>query len=801
MIHIKVKENSISADTDRLLTSGTKGECVQFTFSSEWDGLSKVAVFRAGNVLSDVLETQWADNICTIPQDVLQTPGECLKIGVYGCSADGKLAIPTRYVSLGCIRKGAIPSGQTPSRPSAPMWAQVLHLIGDTTKLSTQAQESLVDAINEIAAKSGGLSNMRVSNGMLQYTYDGSAWTDLLALSTLKGEPGAAGAAGPAGPAGPKGEDGTATDAQVASAVTAYLTAHPEASTTVQDGSVTPRKTSFITYEPGQSWTETAANFTNQLPISTDTDGSVFQGTGYQSGYRYNSSGVLTAAEGMQLTGFIPAKAGDTLRTSGIFTGDGSMEQVSLWAANKTFVGYISRNNLVSAHGAVLGADRGLTWTIATTGDTLQAKLNKTAYLRVSAKGIDSGAILTVNQAIDYTTIVHQGEDGNFALANTVAVPGLNGLEDRVAALEDGGNTAPAYVLAEADSVAQRVLALQHSGTLTLAILSDAHVPLNAATAAAVLHAGQGLARIRQQVHVDAFVMLGDYVKGGSISTLTESKEAISYVNRCIHEAGLGVPNFRLNGNHDCNPYNADGTLSATQLYAGIGAHSSGGMGGDRNYGYVDFAGARTRVIYLNTCDVGEIAVKANDGSSFSGHRVSPTQLSWLVSALDMSGKSGWSLLVLGHTPLNWPAAGYTDQAGGTWSLTVQPALALLDAYVSGGAGSVTMEGSVIPYDFAGKNDAQLLAYIHGHTHNLNTGTMGANNILRIAMPNACPGRNNEYAGASSEAYSQFGDTATYNKTAGTAQDTACSLLTVDPAAGKLYCTNYGAGTDRSWTL
>lgn len=57
------------------------------------------------------------------------------------------------------------------------------------------------------------------------YAYVGNAWTK----TTLYGK-------------GEQGENGTATDAQV----DAWLTAHPEATTTVQDESITPNKTTFI---------------------------------------------------------------------------------------------------------------------------------------------------------------------------------------------------------------------------------------------------------------------------------------------------------------------------------------------------------------------------------------------------------------------------------------------------------------------------------------------------------------------------------------------------------------------------
>lgn len=88
-----------------------------------------------------------------------------------------------------------------------------------------------------------------------------------------KGDTGAAGAQGIPGPKGdtgapgPRGEPGeSATDAQVSSAVDAWLTAHPEATTTVQDGTVTPAKTTFFDIV-----TEASANLIDPAAIGTGT--------------------------------------------------------------------------------------------------------------------------------------------------------------------------------------------------------------------------------------------------------------------------------------------------------------------------------------------------------------------------------------------------------------------------------------------------------------------------------------------------------------------------------------------------
>ena len=40
----------------------------------------------------------------------------------------------------------------------------------------------------------------------------------------------------------------------------------------------------------------TTANFTNQVPISTDTDGSIFNGVGYKDNVRLSSSGGISSS-------------------------------------------------------------------------------------------------------------------------------------------------------------------------------------------------------------------------------------------------------------------------------------------------------------------------------------------------------------------------------------------------------------------------------------------------------------------------------------------------------------------------
>lgn len=128
------------------LTAGTVGLPVEFSFDSQWEGLVKTAVFRAGNV------SKIAENLVTktaVPWEVLEKPGLALEIGVYGVNPDGTQAIPTIWVNVGVIRDGANLDGVSIT-PTLPVWKQLSMSIGNLSGLTTNAKVNLVEAINEI---------------------------------------------------------------------------------------------------------------------------------------------------------------------------------------------------------------------------------------------------------------------------------------------------------------------------------------------------------------------------------------------------------------------------------------------------------------------------------------------------------------------------------------------------------------------------------------------------------------------------------------------------------------------------
>lgn len=220
------------------------------------------------------------------------------------------------FLVLGTLKTDAAP----PDAPSRRWFEAIRRQLGDLSKLTTQAKENLVAAINE-AAKTGsgsaGSAALRVSEGYIQFR-NGDEWENLIAKSELegtKGEPGEDGEAptigengnwyiGPEDTGKPsRGAPGAAaSDAQVSSAVDTWLTEHPEATTTVQDGSVSVEKLGYGKHIYGSK-----PYFCNSV------------GSGAVS---YGSIGVV-----------VPCKAGDTIYCNFNMSPNGAYQKPQLLAA------------------------------------------------------------------------------------------------------------------------------------------------------------------------------------------------------------------------------------------------------------------------------------------------------------------------------------------------------------------------------------------------------------------------------------------------------------------------------------
>ena len=131
------------------LTSGMVGKEISVITDSSWNGLQKFAVFRAGNVCKTAaLSSQTVQ----IPKEILLKPFCKLFVGLYGTNAAGNLVIPTIMAEGPYIRYGADPMEDTTAE-ELPVWKNLQDQIGDLEDLDTLQKDSLVAAVNELAAK------------------------------------------------------------------------------------------------------------------------------------------------------------------------------------------------------------------------------------------------------------------------------------------------------------------------------------------------------------------------------------------------------------------------------------------------------------------------------------------------------------------------------------------------------------------------------------------------------------------------------------------------------------------------
>lgn len=109
-------------DTEPMTSGSSKVYLVKFYFSSEWDNLARVAVFKAGDTVVDVLLDD--ENLCFMPWEVLVEYGRPVQFGVYG-TMEGHVVLPTIWASTEIILEGVI-TGAAAQPLSPTLYDQIL---------------------------------------------------------------------------------------------------------------------------------------------------------------------------------------------------------------------------------------------------------------------------------------------------------------------------------------------------------------------------------------------------------------------------------------------------------------------------------------------------------------------------------------------------------------------------------------------------------------------------------------------------------------------------------------------------
>ena len=115
---INISGTTVKVSDLKTITTGMVGATVSIAYDDTWAGLNKQVVFKTAFLTINADGT-------TIPHELLTLGGTTLKVGVYGYTDDGTIAIPTVYADLGRIKQGADPEGDEAAKPTLPVWARM----------------------------------------------------------------------------------------------------------------------------------------------------------------------------------------------------------------------------------------------------------------------------------------------------------------------------------------------------------------------------------------------------------------------------------------------------------------------------------------------------------------------------------------------------------------------------------------------------------------------------------------------------------------------------------------------------
>lgn len=155
------------------------------------------------------------------------------------------------------------------------------------------------------------------------------------------------------------------------------------------------------------------SGYTNQVPVSIDVNGNIYNGCGYKNGYRVRSGGAEAAMGAVSCTGFIPVNGGDKVRLSGYdfnASANGLANTINVYNSSFNVLGQIASNYNNAGYGIFTegGTHQAYCWNSCK--ESPAGVLNWTvppdagiAYIRVTGytEGDGLKMIVTVNEEIE----------------------------------------------------------------------------------------------------------------------------------------------------------------------------------------------------------------------------------------------------------------------------------------------------------------------------------------------------------------------------------------------------------------
>lgn len=540
-----------------------------------------------------------------------------------------------------------------------------------------------------------------------------------------KGPTGARGPQGEVGPAGPQGERGpagytpvrgedywTADDQEEIQAfIVDELAKHgqliPEFVESIEECTDTSKMyvlpDGYI-YAYIKKKVDVPLPYTNQLAISTDWDGNVYNGVGYKDDTRSNSSGVDQSAPGWDVTGFIEAGREDIIRFKNVTFMDINKETTG---TNRCAVHYFDINKKYVTVSPTFSVDTtpDPQWNAVygDNGDIIQMTIpagmdSFIKYIRIIAHNYNEESIITINEEITDISEEDQYEWGWYSTGHSF-VPADN--EDRILSLESDIATLKqktSNVATEVRAIDERVSTLEKASTndadlpeywkthldekveAIRRVMEEAGRSKSAFLWYSDVHWDYGsknapklLKYLYDQTNVNKTIFGGDIVNSEPTSEdqLASKDSILKYLYDEWRVAIRELPNHHsVVGNHDDGNASALDPFTDNYVYAYLFAAEECPqiVRGSDFYYYIDDACERTRYLYLDTASGSRYY--ANDAE----------QIAFFKEALK-STPAGWHIIAVAHVwvQMDYSVSPAVPQSG--FATPAQTLLNMFDAY------------------------------------------------------------------------------------------------------------------------
>lgn len=173
MFILYANKNQLTVRKREPVTSGSANVyAARFEFSTDWQGLTRIAVFRGSGKTLTVLLDESGE--CIIPWEVMTSHGQPLTAGVFGTLDE--TVLPTVWADLGVILDG-VPGGGPGTKPPTPdVWQQELDRKGDALaydglSLSLKSGEKTLSTVEIVGGGGSGIV-YRFGHGLKQSGLD-----------------------------------------------------------------------------------------------------------------------------------------------------------------------------------------------------------------------------------------------------------------------------------------------------------------------------------------------------------------------------------------------------------------------------------------------------------------------------------------------------------------------------------------------------------------------------------------------------------------------------------------------------